>query len=89
MTRIINQYRLGACEKAAENGDSGGCFRRPFHLTPIREPPSQLQPRQHPNQIVQFPSIPTLALYALMNGKGIHRLLILRSSSQHREYPQS
>jgi hypothetical protein len=28
----------GTCERAAENGASGGCFRRPFHCTPTRRP---------------------------------------------------
>jgi hypothetical protein len=36
--RQKNSNCLGTCEKAAENGGSGGCFRRPFHLTLTRGP---------------------------------------------------
>jgi hypothetical protein len=38
LLRTTNKYCQGTCEKAAENGGSGGCFRRPFHRTPTRGP---------------------------------------------------
>jgi hypothetical protein len=34
----INHMYADTCEKAAENGAWGGCFRRRFHRTPTREP---------------------------------------------------
>jgi hypothetical protein len=34
--RATNPMKGRTCEKAAENGDFGCCFRRPFHRTPTR-----------------------------------------------------
>jgi hypothetical protein len=34
----LNHKSLGTCEKAAENGALGGCFRHPFHQRPSRAP---------------------------------------------------